>query len=40
MKVADGLEMLQISAVVMGEENVINHTLIWDVNEVILVDAG
>jgi glyoxylase-like metal-dependent hydrolase (beta-lactamase superfamily II) len=40
VKVADGLEMLQISAVVMGEENVINPTLIWDANEVILVDAG
>lgn len=40
MKVADGVEMLELSAVVMGEQNVINPTLIWDDDEVILVDTG
>lgn len=40
MKIADGVEMLELSAVVMGEQNVVNPTLIWDDDDVILVDAG
>jgi glyoxylase-like metal-dependent hydrolase (beta-lactamase superfamily II) len=40
MKVADGVEMLEISALVMGEQNVINPTVIRDKDELILVDAA
>lgn len=40
MKVADGVEMLEISTKVMGKSSVINPTLIWDNENVILVDAG
>lgn len=39
MKIADGVEMLELSAVVMGEQNVVNPTLIWDDDDVILVDV-
>jgi len=37
---ANGIEMLQISANIMGEQNIIHPTLLWDEDEVILVDAG
>ena len=40
MKVANGVEMLEISAVIMGKVDVIYPTLIWDEATVILVDAG
>lgn len=40
MKVDQGIEMLEISAVVMGRVNVIYPTLMWDQASVILVDTG
>ena len=41
MKIANGVEMLEISSNnTMGKLTVINPTLIWDENIVILVDAG
>lgn len=40
MKVANGVEMLEISANVMGRVSSIHPTLIWDNDTVILVDAG
>jgi len=40
MKIASGVEMLEISSNIMGNLSVINPTLIWDKDIVILVDAG
>lgn len=40
MHIAKGIEMLDISAVVMGKVDVIHPTLIWGENEAILVDTG
>ncbi len=40
MRVANGVEMLEISATVMGRENVFHPTLLWDAETAILVDAG
>jgi len=40
MKIANGVEMLEISSNIMGNLMVINPTLIWDKDVVILVDAG
>jgi hypothetical protein len=40
MQVANGIEMLEISATIMGKANVIYPTLIWDEALVILVDTG
>lgn len=40
MQVANGLEMLEISAVILGKANVIHPALIWDEGMVILVDTG
>jgi glyoxylase-like metal-dependent hydrolase (beta-lactamase superfamily II) len=40
MKIADRVDMLELSAVVMGEQKVVNPTLLWDNDEVILVDTG
>jgi glyoxylase-like metal-dependent hydrolase (beta-lactamase superfamily II) len=40
MQAANGIEMLEISATIMGKANVIHPTLIWDENLVILVDTG
>ncbi|HEY8891773.1 MAG TPA: MBL fold metallo-hydrolase [Clostridium sp.] len=40
MKIANGVEMLEISSSIMGNSSVINPTLIWDKDIVILVDAG
>jgi glyoxylase-like metal-dependent hydrolase (beta-lactamase superfamily II) len=40
MQVANGIEMLEISATIMGKANVIHPTLIWDEALVILVDTG
>ncbi|GIP34354.1 MBL fold metallo-hydrolase [Paenibacillus sp. J2TS4] len=40
MKIANGVEMLEISATVMGKKDVIHPTLIWDEDMAILVDTG
>jgi glyoxylase-like metal-dependent hydrolase (beta-lactamase superfamily II) len=40
MKAAEGVEMLEISATVMGKPDTIHPTLIWDRDTVILVDTG
>lgn len=40
MKIANGVEMLNISSNIMGNLSVISPTLIWDKDVVILVDAG
>ena len=40
MKIADGVEMLEISANLMTGPGIINPTLIWDEDEIVLVDSG
>ncbi|WML34953.1 MBL fold metallo-hydrolase [Clostridium sp. OS1-26] len=40
MKIADGVEMLEVSSNVMGSRRIINPTLIYDKGIVILVDTG
>ena len=40
MRIANGIEMLEIPSNVMGKQNIINPTLIWDEDTVILVDSG
>lgn len=40
MKIADGIEMLEIPMKLLGRERNIYPTLIWDNDNVILVDAG
>jgi len=40
MKIADGIEMLEISGTVMGSPRTINPTLLWDDQAQILVDTG
>jgi glyoxylase-like metal-dependent hydrolase (beta-lactamase superfamily II) len=40
MRVANGLEMLEITATVMGNVNTIHPTLLWDEDKVVLVDTG
>lgn len=40
MKIANGVESLELKANVMGQQSVIYPTLIWDNNTAILVDAG
>jgi glyoxylase-like metal-dependent hydrolase (beta-lactamase superfamily II) len=40
MKIADNLEMLELPMNVMGRERLIYPTLMWDDDNVILVDAG
>ncbi|MEN6593239.1 MAG: MBL fold metallo-hydrolase [Methanobacterium sp.] len=40
MKIADGIEMLEVPMNLMGRESTIYPTLIWDDETVILVDAG
>ena len=40
LKIADGIEMLEIPMKLLGKERNIYPTLIWDDNNVILVDAG
>jgi glyoxylase-like metal-dependent hydrolase (beta-lactamase superfamily II) len=40
MRIANGVEMLEISATIMGKVNVINPTLIWDNNMAVLIDTG
>lgn len=40
MRVANGIEMLEIRANIMGRESVIHPTLLWNGEDAILVDAG
>ena len=40
MKIADGIEMLEISSTINGEANRIYPTLVWDEKTVMLVDTG
>lgn len=40
MKIANGIEMLEITATVMGNTNTIYPTLLWDEQNTILVDTG
>ncbi|RLQ93214.1 MBL fold metallo-hydrolase [Falsibacillus albus] len=40
MKIADGIEMLEISANMMGKTETIHPVLIWNENEALLVDTG
>lgn len=40
MKVANGVETLELTMNVMGTQSVIHPTLIWDTDTVILVDTG
>ena len=40
MKIADGIEMIEIPMKIMGMERKIYPTLIWDNDTVVLVDAG
>ncbi len=40
MLIADGFEMLEISATVMGRQSAVHPSLIWDAGNAILVDAG
>lgn len=40
MKIANGIEVLELVMNMMGQESVIHPTLIWDENGVILVDTG
>jgi len=40
MKIADGIEMLELEMNMMGRESTIYPTLIWDEDTIILVDAG
>lgn len=40
MKIAKGIETIELVMNMMGQQSVIHPTLIWDDNEVILVDTG
>lgn len=40
MKIADGIEMLEVSGSIMGPPGLIYPTLLWDSQGMILVDAG
>jgi len=40
MKIANGIEMLELEMTMMGRESTIYPTLLWDDNTVILVDTG
>ncbi|MBZ9571102.1 MBL fold metallo-hydrolase [Methanobrevibacter sp. TMH8] len=40
MKIANGIEMLEISMKLIGQESTICPTLLWDEDTAILVDAG
>ena len=40
MKIAEGIEMIELPVKVIGNESIIYPTLIWDKDTVILVDAG
>jgi glyoxylase-like metal-dependent hydrolase (beta-lactamase superfamily II) len=40
MRIANGIEMLEISATIMGKVDVVYPMLIWDKDNVILIDTG
>lgn len=40
MRIANGVEMLELTTEMMGQKRTFNATLIWDDQDVILVDAG
>ncbi len=40
MKLSDGIEVLEIPAAIMGKQQIIYPTLIWDDQTVLLVDTG
>jgi glyoxylase-like metal-dependent hydrolase (beta-lactamase superfamily II) len=40
MKIADNLEMLELRMKVMGVERIVHPTLMWDDDNVILIDTG
>ncbi|WP_340008568.1 MBL fold metallo-hydrolase [Paenibacillus sp. FSL K6-0276] len=40
MHIADGIEMLEITAQVMGGSDTIYPTLLWDQNSAVLIDTG
>jgi glyoxylase-like metal-dependent hydrolase (beta-lactamase superfamily II) len=40
MRITNGVEMLEISAIIMGKKDVVNPTLIWDNNMSVLIDTG
>lgn len=40
MKIANGIEALDLTVNMMGRQSTLHPTLIWDDNEVILVDTG
>jgi len=40
MRIADGIELLEVSANVMGQVNTICPTLIWDYEAAVLIDTG
>jgi len=40
MRIANGVEVLEVSANIIGTVNIIYPTLIWDDDNVILIDAG
>lgn len=40
MKIADGIEMLDLSIDIMGNKSIIHPMILWDKDKTILVDAG
>lgn len=40
MRIADGIEMIELSLELMGRESEIYPTLLWDDGNVVLIDAG
>jgi glyoxylase-like metal-dependent hydrolase (beta-lactamase superfamily II) len=40
MRIANGVEMLEISATMMGKVDVVHPTLIWDKDNILLIDTG
>lgn len=40
MRIADGIEALEINATAMGRQSIIYPTLIWDNETVVLIDSG
>jgi glyoxylase-like metal-dependent hydrolase (beta-lactamase superfamily II) len=40
MKIAEGIEMLRLPAIMMAGADTINPTLIWDENAMMLIDTG
>ena len=40
MRIANGIEILEIAATIMGRVDVVHPTLIWDKDNVLLIDTG